>query len=445
MAIKNEIITSTDLGDNEIGNISTWSIPKMISLVKSTFRSKDFAMVEKELLAREHKSKLEIESLKQEKDSFSYKFEEERLEKMGFADDLRKCKKELEDMRGEVSKLREENMVLRERGKSAEERCNRLSEEVKGMYEKQHEIINLRSKNCELENEKAKAESELEILRKRFEELDKRVLCLETGFNTLQDEDDSKNNNRIGGEIGVSENGRLKPIEANGYSPNAGLVFCLGVLCSVLASSFCPVHERGMETPHAGAKSRKQCLNRRTRRNLRVLWWGSGRPPSQNVVEIVDIDSDDDCAPVENPSVETVTPTLKRKQTSTTDVGEGENGDNDALSESLKMRKRQEPVCRPNDCPLNHCSTTTIVSDINEVNRGSATPREDVTDSVQPEHRTESQHRSGDLINGFPLAGLCFSEESSVSSDTDSDADSDGFISINHSQPAPEVQKENKN
>ncbi|KAK5846035.1 Keratin, type II cytoskeletal 73 [Gossypium arboreum] len=393
MAIKNEIITSTDLGDNEIGNISTWSIPKMISLVKSTFRSNDFAMVEKEFLAREQKSKLEIESLKQAKDSFSYKFEEERLEKMGFADDLRKCKKELEDMRGEVSKLREENMVLRERGKSAEERCNRLSEEVKGMYEKQHEIINLRSKNCELENEKAKAESELEILRKRFEELDKRVLCLETGFNTLQDEDDSKNNNRIGGEIGVSENGRLKPIEANGYSPNAG----------------------------------------------------SWRPPSQNVVEIVDIDSDDDCAPVENPSVETATPTLKRKQTSTTDVGEGENGNNDALSEKLRMRKRQEPICRPNGCPVNHCSTTTIVSDINEVNRGSATPREDVMDSVQPEHRTESEHRSGDLINGFPLAGLCFSEESSVSSDTDSDDDSDGFISINHSQPAPEVQKENKN
>ncbi|KAH1114574.1 hypothetical protein J1N35_007952 [Gossypium stocksii] len=393
MAIKNEIITSTDLGDNEIGNISTWSIPKMISLVKSTFRSNDFAMVERELLAREQKSKLEIESLKQAKDSFSYKFEEERLEKMGFADDLRKCKKEVEDMRGEVSKLREENMVLRERGKSAEERCNRLSEEVKGMYEKQHEIINLRSKNCELENEKAKAESELEILRKRFEELDKRVLCLETGFNTLQDEDDSKNNNRIGGEIGVSENGRLKPIEANGYSPNAG----------------------------------------------------SGRPPSQNVVEIVDIDSDDDCAPVENQSVETVTPTLKRKQTSTTDVGEGENGDNNTLSEKLKMRKCQEPVCRPNDCPLNHCSTTTIVSDINEVKRGSATPREDVTDSVQPEHRTESEHKSGDLINGFPLAGLCFSEESSVSSDTDSDDDSDGFIPINHSQLAPGVQNENKN
>lgn len=143
--------------------------------------------------------------------------------------------------------------------------------------------------------------------------------------------------------------------------------------------------------------------------------------------------------------METVTPTLKRKQTSTTDVGEGDNGDNDALCEKLKVRKHQEPVCRPNDCPLNHCSTTTIVSDINEVNRGSTTPRDDVTDSVQPEHRTESEHRSGDLINGFPLAGLCFSEESSVSSDTNSDDDSDGFISINNSQLAPEVQKENKN
>ncbi|KAK5794311.1 hypothetical protein PVK06_035533 [Gossypium arboreum] len=53
MAIKNETVNSTDLGDNEIGNISTWSIPKMISLLKSTFCSNDFAMVERELLATE--------------------------------------------------------------------------------------------------------------------------------------------------------------------------------------------------------------------------------------------------------------------------------------------------------------------------------------------------------------------------------------------------------
>ena len=60
---------------------------------------------------------------------------------------------------------------------------------------------------------------------------------------------------------------------------------------------------------------------------------GSGRPPSQNIVEIVDIDSDDDCSPVEILSekrtthpventnsdqicVENGTPTLKRKRTS---------------------------------------------------------------------------------------------------------------------------------
>ncbi|MBA0629067.1 hypothetical protein Godav_023680 [Gossypium davidsonii] len=161
MAIKNETVNSTNLGDNEIGNISTWSIPKMISLVKSTFCSNGFTMVERELLA------------------------------------IKKCKKELEDMRGEVSKLWEENMVLRRKGKSAEERCNRLLEEVNSMHEKEHEIIDLRSKKRELENEKLKVESELEILRKRFEKLDKRVSCLETGFNTVQDKDDSKNNNKI--------------------------------------------------------------------------------------------------------------------------------------------------------------------------------------------------------------------------------------------------------
>ncbi|TYH87326.1 hypothetical protein ES332_D01G109900v1 [Gossypium tomentosum] len=204
MVIKNEIVNSIDLGDNEIGNISTWSIPKMIYLAKSIFRSNDFTM-------------LEIESLEQVKDSFSYKFEEEGLEKMGFANNLRKCKKELEDTRDEVLKLREE---VRGRGKFVEENYKRLLEEVESMYEKEHEIIDLISKNCKLENEKAKTESNLEILRKRFEELDKRVSCLETDFNTLQDEDDSKNNGIVE-EIGVSENGRLKSVEANGHAPNA--------------------------------------------------------------------------------------------------------------------------------------------------------------------------------------------------------------------------------
>ncbi|KAA3467243.1 sarcolemmal membrane-associated protein [Gossypium australe] len=121
-----------------------------------------------------------------------------------------------------VSKLREENMVLRGRGKFAEERYKRLLEEVESIYEKEHEIIDLISKNCKLENEKTKTESNLDILRKRFEELDKRVSCLETDFNTLRDEDDSKNNNGIVEEIGVSGNERLKSVEANKHAPNAG-------------------------------------------------------------------------------------------------------------------------------------------------------------------------------------------------------------------------------
>ncbi|MBA0606842.1 hypothetical protein Godav_019244 [Gossypium davidsonii] len=228
MAIKNEIVNSIDLGDNEIGNISTWSIPKIIYLAKSIFRSNDFAMVERKLLARKQKSKLEIESLEQVKDSFSYKFEEEGLEKMGFANNLRKCKKELEDTRDEVLKLREE---VRGRGKFAEENYKRLFEEVESMYEKEHEIIDLISKNCKLENEKAKTESNLEILRKRFEELDKRVSCLETDFNTLQDEDDSKNNGIVE-EIGVSENGRLKSVEANGHDANKNSTF-LNFFCFI--------------------------------------------------------------------------------------------------------------------------------------------------------------------------------------------------------------------
>ncbi|MFQ6641727.1 hypothetical protein Gotur_015674 [Gossypium turneri] len=75
---------------------------------------------------------------------------------MGFLDDLKKYKKELEDTSGEVSKLWEENMVLRGRGKHAKERCNRFSEEVKNMYEKEHRTMDLRIRFASLKMRKPK-------------------------------------------------------------------------------------------------------------------------------------------------------------------------------------------------------------------------------------------------------------------------------------------------
>ncbi|XVF13015.1 hypothetical protein REPUB_Repub08aG0170800 [Reevesia pubescens] len=392
-----------NLGENEDGNISSWSVSRLISLLNSTFRSKDFAKVEAVLVAREEKTKLEIEKLNLDKN-------EERLDKMSLQTELRKYKKECEEMRNAMSKLREENMVLQEREKLAEERCNNLWEKVKIMGEKEHEMIDLRSTNCELEYAKAKAEGEMEILRKRFEELDKRVFNLEGDLPFLRAQADLKSND-IGADKGNSENGRVKVDET----------------VKVEEVSICPSSDSPVEA------------------NGHLRNAGSGRPPSQNIVEIVDIDSDDDSAPVEIMSekrmahpaenslsdqicVENGAQTLKRKRTSSIDVGESENDDN-TLNGKLKMKKLQEPVCSPDDCPLNHCSTKTISSDNNEVNRGLATPREVFMVSKQCEQRTGSELKSQNLMNGFPLDGLGFSEEfqeSSCSSESDSDDDNDG-------------------
>ncbi|XVE58010.1 hypothetical protein DITRI_Ditri04bG0135900 [Diplodiscus trichospermus] len=413
---------SADLGENEEGNISNWSVSKLISSLKYAFRPKDFTKVEAVLVEREDKLKLEIETLKQLKDSFFRKYEEEKLYEMSLEDNLRKCKKECEEMRNTMSKLREENMVLSEREKQAEERCKNLLEEVKRIGEQEKIMIDLRSRNCELECARAKAEGEAEILKKRFEELEKRVLNLESDLPLLRDREDLTSNLIAGenGNVKADETVKVKevsvgpscdsPVKANGHSRSAG----------------------------------------------------SGRPPSQNIVQIVDIDSDDDFAPVETLRekmtthladksnsdqicVENEVPTLKRKRTSFIDVDECENGDNDddTLNGKLKMEKLQEPVCRPDHCPLNHCSTTTIDSDSNGVNRGFATPREDFLVSSHPEQQMEPGQKSQNLINGFPLDGLGFLEESSCSSDSDSDDDNDGMhIIFYHSQLPPGSQRE---
>ncbi|XP_039037180.1 uncharacterized protein LOC120174369 [Hibiscus syriacus] len=268
MAGEKETKPFTSSGINGNGNMSDWSISTIVSFLQSSFIPNDFALVEAELLARQNRSNLEIKSLKQETRSSSNKFDEIRLEKMGLAEELKKCTTEVEEMRSELSRLRVENMALRRKEKSAEERCERLTEELKLMREKDHEIIDLKAKNRELECAKAKAESEMEIMRSRFQELDKRVYTIENGL-TIGADEDLENH--------------------SGPSPNAG----------------------------------------------------SGGLPSQNVV-IVDLDSDDDSAPVGNPSerritsptqnvnsaqicVENVTPALKRKHVSSIDACESEN------------------------------------------------------------------------------------------------------------------------
>lgn len=230
-----EINDSVDLGENGDNNISDSSVSKLISSLKSSFRDDDFVKVEADLLAKEEKSTMKIETLKQQNDSLLSKYEDERLQNVNLADKLKKYENEL-------SKLREENMVLKQRNESAEERYEKLLEKLKRAREKEKEMIDLGSTNIELECGKAKAEDELKIYVKRFEELEKRVVKLESDLLLLMNQQDLKSNGTED-EIGSSENVRIKPdvtvkvekvsidiscgslAKANGHSGNPGKSF----------------------------------------------------------------------------------------------------------------------------------------------------------------------------------------------------------------------------
>ncbi|OMO79708.1 hypothetical protein CCACVL1_13494 [Corchorus capsularis] len=422
-----ESVDSANLGGDGDGDKSNWSTSNLIFSLKSTFQADEYAEVEKIIVSREGKLKMEIKELKQNRGTILENYEAETLEKMRLQDELKKCQTERQEMCKKVSNLRDENMGLETSLKNAEERNEKLLAQVKELCKKVNELgdkeienNNLRVRNHEVELEKAKLESELTALRKKFGELDKRVLSLENELPLLKNSDD----------VIRVENGNSATV---------------GVKSEDVAK---------VEDVSFGNSAIKTNGNSQNAESVRLT--------PQNVIEIGD--SDDESAPVDNSSEKGTTllhpadkacsdqigpengnpTTLKRKQTSS--CGESEKEDDRGTRKS-KMMKPEEPVCKPADGPLNHRSSRTTTSDSNEVNKGITTPKEDLMVSRQHERQMEPQPKAQNLLNGFPLDGLRgYVEESSCSSDSDSDDDNDAMpIFFNHSQLPPEGQKENKN
>ncbi|XP_024026948.1 epidermal growth factor receptor substrate 15 [Morus notabilis] len=236
------------------------SILELISDIRTAFRPSDFDRLEEILITRDEKLKREIEKWKEQYELTRESLGIERLIKAELEEDLKSFKvkcAELENLRENIDAMRERATTAEERAKSSEEIYEKLLRKVKmAESEKSCDLVELRKKNGELESEKTRAEEEVELWKRRFVEMEKRVSKLEADI-----------------EILSAENG------------------------------------------------------------------GGNLVPT-----ILITDSDDDCAPGASCSEKELSPTvLKRKQSSSVNVNEDENGDDDVVPDK-RMRQDQELV-----------------------------------------------------------------------------------------------------
>lgn len=147
--------------DNDEEDSSNQNISQMISTLRTSFRTKDFDQIEEILISRELKLKRELNKQKSEN---------EKLKRLVV----------LEKAAQDAAQVGERKAV---------ERYEKLLEEVKtgGLDEDKAVILELKKKCCVLECSKIKAESEVELWKRRFEELGIRVSKLEEDTALLMD------------------------------------------------------------------------------------------------------------------------------------------------------------------------------------------------------------------------------------------------------------------
>lgn len=145
--------------------------------MRDTFLISDFDRVEEALVAREAKLKAEIEKKKREIGSLQEKMEVERLEKLKAQFD--KEKKSVQQ-RCDIFVKKEENVNVTE----LKNRVSELEGEKKKWVD---DIAKVRDENCKLVEEKREAESTVEVWKRKFYELNERLLLVNVGGNNEGD------------------------------------------------------------------------------------------------------------------------------------------------------------------------------------------------------------------------------------------------------------------
>ncbi|KAF4354774.1 hypothetical protein F8388_017978, partial [Cannabis sativa] len=207
MEVESPLSYGMDPSDDERADLS---ISELIGDLRTAFRPSDFDRVEEIFVIKENKMMEQIRDLESDKI---------RLEI-----EVKKLKTENSESRV----LRENYEIMRERVKMAEEKAEKtegmlerlLKDVKKNEREKLDEIDQLKEKIKVLESEKTRAEEDVQVWKKSFVELEKRVTLLEAELqNAVKIESlvpnvkaiDSTESNKANGEKGTSENDHHLP------------------------------------------------------------------------------------------------------------------------------------------------------------------------------------------------------------------------------------------
>ncbi|OVA06393.1 hypothetical protein BVC80_8981g31 [Macleaya cordata] len=220
-------ISLTDMEDGK-----NYSVSELISFLKSSFQTTDFEKVEQILRLREEKMKLdkegledeikrryseglkwketvkrevgleeeldvcvtkyhelfaELENKKMEFVAVEDKFRDLEFRKISVDDELKEYKRTCNRLQEQIMRLEEDKKVICEREKRAEERSSCLEEEIKKIEsDKREKYVQFKTEIRDSECGKRRAEDEIEVWKKRFRELETRVLRMEGENSTLR-------------------------------------------------------------------------------------------------------------------------------------------------------------------------------------------------------------------------------------------------------------------
>lgn len=138
-------------------NVNTRIIREKVSSLKSTFMSRHFTEVEEFLVSMVENLELEIKSLKKEKELIEERAQIQRLEKLKVEGELRDCTRECLQLKKER---------------------DGFNETVKSISEVERIMRELKEENSDLKGEKLKAETETDFYKRKFEDLEMKLLLL---------------------------------------------------------------------------------------------------------------------------------------------------------------------------------------------------------------------------------------------------------------------------
>ncbi|XP_038687092.1 uncharacterized protein LOC119986555 [Tripterygium wilfordii] len=341
-------------------DFSTWSVPELISFLRSSFRDAEYDAVESVLVSREGKLKAEIErkahdnNLCQEIQAFLLAREEKRKTQ------IRTIMEKEETMRKEyevelLKKTNLENELQKCRAEVLElgVRNSQISEEIKQCRDREDTL------KSEMESAKRRAETEVEMWKRRFRDLEMGISNLEKDTSELMELQNMENV--------VPEN-----------------IVTDEMILEKEANENLEILTDGNRVDVKIEADTINCNDDLKSDSAVVVNSGSSRPPSNAIIEIIDSDDDWDAGGSlvsKDRALDSAnsgqtgkgngTRLLKRKQPSSPFLGENEGGrtvdhkedvDDSILIGQHEIQKATELITGPVNSIVNNCSAIATAS-----------------------------------------------------------------------------------